>query len=97
VKAHTPASHSNKGWPTFTDTVISRLSSAHDKPVVFILWGKHAQSKAKLINKQKHHILESAHPSGLSASRGFYGCKHFSKTNALLAKAGLPVVNWGQL
>lgn len=86
-------SHAKKGWESFTDELI-RAVSAQRSGVVFLLWGRPAQSKAKLIAKAKHHILQAAHPSPLSASRGFFGCKHFSKTNGLLRDAGIRPIDW---
>lgn len=93
VRAHQAASHQNKGWEEFTDAVI-RLISDKKEHVVFILWGAFAQSKAALIDSAKHLILKSPHPSPLSAHRGFFGCKHFSKTNDYLRSAGLKEINW---
>ncbi|KAK9868074.1 hypothetical protein WJX84_007021 [Apatococcus fuscideae] len=93
VRAHTANSHAKKGWEAFTDAAIRAISLKREG-VVFLLWGKPAQQKGQLINPLRHHTLTSFHPSGLSASRGFFGCKHFSKTNALLAKAGMPQVDW---
>eukprot|EP00499_Haloplacidia_sp_CaronLabIsolate_P005472 CAMPEP_0196782726 /NCGR_PEP_ID=MMETSP1104-20130614/11956_1 /TAXON_ID=33652 /ORGANISM="Cafeteria sp., Strain Caron Lab Isolate" /LENGTH=333 /DNA_ID=CAMNT_0042152969 /DNA_START=1 /DNA_END=998 /DNA_ORIENTATION=+ len=90
AKAH---SHAKKGWESFTDELI-RAVSTECSGVVFLLWGRPAQSKAKLITKAKHHILQAAHPSPLSASRGFMGCKHFSKANALLRDAGVQPIDW---
>lgn len=87
------ASHQKKGWEIFTDHVISKLSERKDG-LVFILWGKHAQSKKPLIDTQKHFILESAHPSPLSAHNGFIGCRHFSKTNELLIGNGEKPIDW---
>lgn len=89
----TPRSHANKGWEIFTDEVI-KLIDKKDKPVVFILWGSDARSKKKLITNPKHFIIESAHPSPLSAYRGFFGSKPFSKTNEFLEKNGVKPVNW---
>jgi len=93
VRDHQAGSHQNKGWEQFTDAVIKILS---DKKagIVFLLWGKFAISKKKLIDTSKHHILTSVHPSPLSAYRGFFGCKHFSKTNELLAKQGDKEIDW---
>jgi uracil-DNA glycosylase len=76
-----------------TDAVIRAINKER-KGVVFLLWGAHAQAKAKLIDQARHHVLNAAHPSGLSASKGFYGCKHFSKTNALLEKQGKKPIDW---
>jgi uracil-DNA glycosylase len=94
VRAHTAGSHQKKGWETFTDAVIKRISDKKEK-VVFLLWGGFAKKKAKLIDNTKHHILTSGHPSPLSANRGYwFGNKHFSKTNFLLEQDGLKAVLW---
>jgi len=93
VRAHTAGSHQGKGWETFTDKAIAELS-ARRKGIVFLLWGRYAKNKAALIDYRTHHILTAAHPSPLSAYNGFFGCKHFSKANALLEKAGLEPINW---
>lgn len=92
VRANQPASHQSKGWETFTDAVI-RSISARKKNMVFLLWGRHAQAKAALIDQSRHHILTAAHPSPL-ARTGFSGCRHFSKTNALLSQSGIVPVDW---
>lgn len=89
-KAH---SHAKIGWETFTDRVIEELDQQLDG-VVFLLWGSHAQKKGKKINTGKHHVLTSAHPSPLSAYRGFFGCKHFSQTNVLLEQMNKPAIDW---
>ena len=81
------------GWQKFTDEVIKVISRKHSG-AVFILWGKQAQKKADMIDKKTHRIIKSAHPSGLSASRGFYGSKPYSKTNALLLKLGKEPIDW---
>ena len=86
-------SHKNCGWTEFTDQVI-RILSEREKPIVFILWGANARSKKSLIDLTKHHVLECAHPSPLSAYNGFFGCKHFSKTNAILSSWGFSPINW---
>ena len=93
VRANEPASHSKIGWMNFTDTVISKISD-EKKGVIFLLWGKFAQEKQLLIDETKHFVLKAAHPSPLSAHTGFFGCKHFSKTNDLLTKQGLATINW---
>jgi uracil-DNA glycosylase len=93
VRAHQANSHQGKGWETFTDTVI-RAVNQKDTPVVFLLWGAYAQRKAELIDSRRHTIFKAPHPSPLSASRGFFGCRHFSKANAALQAAGLPVIDW---
>lgn len=87
------ASHRNKGWETFTDAVI-KLINEKDTPVVFILWGSFARSKKSLITNPKHLVLESVHPSPLSCYNGFFGNKHFSKTNNFLIEKGLKPINW---
>ena len=96
VEAHKAGSHQHKGWEEFTDTVVRRLSDEKEN-LVFILWGKYAQEKGKNIDKEKHLVLESAHPSPFSAYRGFFGSKPFSKTNRWLKKKGLEEINWGML
>ena len=93
VEAHQAASHQKKGWETFTDDVI-KIINTKEEPVVFILWGNFARSKKALITNPKHYIIESAHPSGLSASRGFFGSKPFSKTNEFLRKNNLKEIDW---
>ena len=93
VVKDTPKSHSGKGWELFTDEVI-KLINQKETPVVFILWGSDARSKKALITNKKHLILESAHPSPLSAYRGFFGSKPFSKTNNFLIKNNLKPINW---
>ncbi|RAJ88228.1 uracil-DNA glycosylase [Chitinophaga dinghuensis] len=93
VRAHEPASHSKIGWETFTDAVIRKISD-QKKDVVFLLWGRFAQDKQILVDATKHHILKAAHPSPFSADKGFFGCKHFSKTNEILSKAGIEPVDW---
>jgi uracil-DNA glycosylase len=86
-------SHKGMGWEQFTDTVIMQVSE-HLQDVIFLLWGKPAQQKVKLINTSKHHVLTSVHPSPLSAHRGFLGCKHFSQANDLLIKLGKKPIDW---
>lgn len=93
VRAGEANSHKNKGWEEFTDKVITKLNSS-DNPIVFILWGKPAQEKGRLLNNQKHLILKAAHPSPLSAFRGFFGCKHFSKANTYLRNNNMQEINW---
>ncbi|WP_270646444.1 uracil-DNA glycosylase [Paeniclostridium hominis] len=93
VRAHQANSHKGKGWEVFTDNII-KLLNLRDEPVIFILWGNNARSKKKLIDTNKHYIIESAHPSPLSASRGFFGSKPFSKTNDILIKLGMDTINW---
>ncbi|MGF1693431.1 uracil-DNA glycosylase [Photobacterium kagoshimensis] len=89
-KAH---SHAKIGWETFTDSVIDALN-AQGEGIVFLLWGAHAQKKGKKIDTQRHHVLASAHPSPLSAYRGFFGCQHFSQTNILLSQMNKSAINW---
>ncbi|WP_445497099.1 uracil-DNA glycosylase [Photorhabdus sp. SF281] len=86
-------SHANLGWETFTDKVIAAINE-HRSGVIFLLWGSHAQKKGNFIDTNKHHVLKAPHPSPLSAHRGFFGCKHFSKTNELLEKQGMVPINW---
>ncbi len=93
VRAHQANSHQNFGWEEFTDAVI-RIVDKQDQPVVFLLWGRPAQMKKKLLTNPKHLILEAPHPSPLSAYRGFFGCKHFSKTNEFLVANGLEPIDW---
>ena len=93
VRAHQAASHSGKGWETFTDAVI-RAVSENRKNVVYLLWGSFAQKKADVVNAQQNLILKSAHPSPLSAYRGFFGNHHFSKTNEYLIAHGETPIDW---
>lgn len=93
VVAGSPASHQGKGWEDFTDTVIKTISEKHEH-VVFMLWGNFARSKAALIDKAKHLVLEAPHPSPFSAHSGFFGCKHFSKCNAYLREHGKEEMRW---
>ncbi|HEY0651733.1 MAG TPA: uracil-DNA glycosylase [Chryseosolibacter sp.] len=93
VKAGSPGSHQNKGWETFTDAVIKKISDEKEN-VVFLLWGAYAQKKGEVIDRSKHYVLMSAHPSPFSADRGFFGCKHFSKANQYLKSKGLKEINW---
>lgn len=93
VRAHQANSHANCGWSWFTDSVISLLSEQKEN-LVFILWGGNARKKTSLIDRRKHLILECAHPSPLSAYNGFFGCRHFSKTNDYLIAHGKSPVNW---
>jgi uracil-DNA glycosylase len=93
VRAHEPGSHQNKGWEKFTDSAITALSEQREN-LVFLLWGAFAQKKSELINPERHHILKAAHPSPFSASNGFFGCGHFSKTNEILRKLGLREIDW---
>lgn len=93
VRANQPGSHQGKGWERFTDAVI-RIISENKDGVVFLLWGNYAQAKEAIIDTSKHHILSAPHPSPLSASRGFFGCRHFSKTNIILTSAGKQAIDW---
>lgn len=93
VRANQPGSHQKQGWEEFTDTVIKKLSE-HKDGLIFLLWGKFAQEKAALIDNTKHFILKAAHPSPFSAYNGFFGCKHFSKTNEILVNRGLKPIDW---
>ena len=93
VRASSPGSHQNKGWESFTDAAIKKISDEKEN-VVFLLWGAYAQKKGEIINRTKHLVLMSAHPSPFSADRGFFGCKHFSKTNQYLKSKGLPEIEW---
>lgn len=86
-------SHQNRGWETFTNRVIEVVSQ-EKKGVVFLLWGRYAQAKASLIDENKHLLLKAAHPSPLSAHNGFFGCRHFSKTNEYLSQQGTPGIDW---
>ena len=93
VKAGASLSHQNIGWENFTNKAIMKLS-AKRSGIVFLLWGKFAQSKAALIDLARHHVLTAAHPSPFSARNGFFGCRHFSKTNELLMQAGHSPIDW---
>lgn len=93
VRAGQAGSHQNKGWETFTDTVIQQLAEQKEH-LVFLLWGNYARQKAALIDRKKHLILEAPHPSPFSAHTGFFGCKHFSKTNTYLAEHGFMPIDW---
>lgn len=93
VRAHQAGSHQGKGWEQFTDAIIEAVN-AQDRPVVYLLWGKPAQSKIPMLTNPKHLILKAPHPSPLSAYRGFFGCRHFSQTNEFLEKNGLAPIDW---
>ncbi len=93
VRANQPLSHQNKGWETFTDTVIRKLSGQKEG-LVFLLWGRHAKTKEELIDTKKHTVLKAAHPSPFSAANGFFGCHHFSLTNEILQQQNLTPINW---
>ncbi len=93
VRAQKASSHQKIGWQKFTDSAIKCISK-NKKGVIFILWGRFAQNKENLIDSSKHHILKSVHPSPLSAYNGFFGCKHFSKTNEILTQSNLKPIQW---
>jgi uracil-DNA glycosylase len=93
VAPRSPASHAGKGWETFTDRVIAELS-ARREGIVFLLWGRYAQQKGAIVDTKRHHVLTAAHPSPYSAGNGFFGCRHFSRANALLEAAERPPVDW---
>ena len=93
VRAHQAASHQGKGWEQFTDAVIEAVN-AQDRPIVFILWGRPAQMKKKMLTNPNHLILEAPHPSPLSAYRGFFGSKPFSQTNTFLKEHGIEPIDW---
>lgn len=93
VRAGAANSHKGIGWEQFTDAIISAVNNV-DRPVVYLLWGRPARMKKEMLNNPKHLVLESAHPSPLSAYRGFFGCKHFSKANEFLVANGLTPIDW---
>lgn len=93
VRAHAANSHRGIGWEEFTDAAI-RVLNDQDRPIVYLLWGRPAQSKKVMLNNPKHLILEAPHPSPYSADRGFFGCRHFSRTNTFLESNGLEAVDW---
>ena len=93
VRAHQANSHQGMGWEKFTDAVI-RAVNEQDRPIVYMLWGRPAQNKAKSVNNPKHLLLKAPHPSPLSAHRGFFGCKHFSQANAFLQEHGEEPIDW---
>ncbi|MCQ2560713.1 MAG: uracil-DNA glycosylase [Clostridia bacterium] len=93
VRAHAANSHKGKGWEIFTDKVITLLDQ-REKPVVFLLWGANARSKAALIKNPNHYVLQAAHPSPLSAYNGFFGCGHFRRANEILEKTGQTPIVW---
>lgn len=95
VRAGQPGSHRGRGWETLTDTIIARLG-ARREPLVFILWGRYALSKRPLIDTSRHLVIASAHPSPLSAHRGFFGSRPFSRANAFLLQHGLSPIDWGK-
>ncbi|XP_068167750.1 uracil-DNA glycosylase [Antennarius striatus] len=96
VQAHRANSHKDQGWEIFTDAVVQWFNN-NMEGVVFMLWGSYAQKKGAAINRKRHHVLQTVHPSPLSAHRGFFGCRHFSKANELLQKSGKSSVNWKDL
>jgi len=93
VRANQAGSHQNKGWEKFSDVVIQKISEKR-AGIIFLLWGKYAQEKELLIDKNKHYVLKAAHPSPFSADNGFFGCKHFSKTNDILSRHGPEKIDW---
>ncbi len=93
VSPRKPGSHAGKGWEQFTDRAVRELSDRRDG-VVFLLWGRYAQSKGEIVDRARHHVLTAAHPSPYSAANGFFGCRHFSRTNDLLEAAGRPAIDW---
>ena len=93
VRAHQANSHQGHGWEQFTDAIINAVN-AQDRPVVYLLWGRPAQSKIPMLTNPKHLILKAPHPSPLSAYRGFFGCRHFSKTNTFLENHGVSPIDW---
>lgn len=93
VRAGEPMSHAKIGWAQFTDAVIKKIAEEKER-IVFLLWGRFAQEKAGFIDEARHMVLKTAHPSPLSANTGFFGCKHFSKTNEYLVKHGIAPVDW---
>ena len=93
VQSKTPGSHQKKGWEQFTDKIISEISN-YKKEIVFLLWGAYAQKKGQMIDKEKHLVLESPHPSPFSVHKGFFGNRHFSKTNKYLENRGVKAIDW---
>lgn len=93
VRANEPGSHARQGWEEFTDTIIKNISDKHDN-IVFILWGNYAKKKGSIIDRSKHLVLESSHPSPLGAYRGFIGCRHFSRANRYLRKHNKKEIQW---
>ena len=93
VRAHEANSHKGIGWEVFTDRIIELLNE-REEPVIFVLWGANARKKTELIDSSRHYILEASHPSPLSARRGFFGCKHFSKVNEILRHLGKKPIDW---
>ncbi len=93
VESRKAGSHQGKGWETFTDAVVKALNDQRDG-LVFMLWGRYAREKGKIIDRSRHHVLEAAHPSPFSASNGFFGCGHFAKANEILARQGEAPIDW---
>lgn len=93
VRAHAANSHQGKGWEQFTDAII-RAVNEQERPIVYLLWGRPAQSKIPMLNNPRHLILKAPHPSPLSAYRGFFGCRHFSQANAFLESHGVAPIDW---
>ena len=93
VRAHEAFSHRGKGWEPFTDAIIQAVNAV-DRPVVYLLWGRPAQEKRAMLNNPKHLVLTAPHPSPLSAYRGFFGCRHFSRANDFLTAGGLTPIDW---
>ncbi len=93
VRAHQANSHQGKGWEHFTDAIIEAVN-VQERPIVYLLWGKPAQSKSRMLNNPNHLILKAPHPSPLSAYRGFFGCRHFSQANAFLEEHGAGPIDW---
>lgn len=93
VRAHQANSHQGKGWEKFTDAVIQAVN-AQERPIVYLLWGRPAQNKMSMLTNPKHLVLKAPHPSPLSAYRGFFGCRHFSQTNAFLEEHGIEPIDW---
>jgi len=93
VSPRQPGSHAGKGWERFTDRAVAELSARRDG-IVFLLWGRYAQQKGDVVDRSRHHVLTAAHPSPYSAANGFFGCCHFSRTNALLETDGHEPVDW---
>ena len=93
VAPRSPGSHAGKGWETFTDRVVRELSDRRDG-IVFLLWGRYAQQKGDVVDRSRHHVLTAAHPSPYSAASGYFGCRHFSRANALLEADGREPVDW---
>lgn len=93
VRAHNANSHQGKGWEKFTDAIIEAVNE-QDRPIVYLLWGRPAQTKIPMLNNPKHLILKAPHPSPFSADKGFFGCRHFSQTNEFLKSHGEEPIDW---